>query len=165
MWACCNCSKVHQWKEVQEGMTWKIPETFLTLLMREVKRRVYVAHTLVSFYIFRLSLSSVSLVTLPGKDPLQPLKEAQGKASHCHRIPDQNPVSHWLTAWGERKSPERAAVFVSAANTAALPRGSHNTSFVIPFLSSPTDVIPGMKGMALYHPVPTHRQKEVNASQ
>lgn len=34
------------------------------------EEHVYAAHTLVFFYIFRLSLSSVSLLTLSGKDPL-----------------------------------------------------------------------------------------------
>lgn len=51
-------------------------------------------HNLVSFYIFRLSLSSVIPLMLPGKDPLQPLGEAQGTASHCHRLPDQDPILH-----------------------------------------------------------------------
>lgn len=72
-------------------------EMFQTVIMREVKN-MFMLPTLQSLCIFRLSLSSVSLLTLPGKDPLQPLKEAQGKASHCHRIPDQDPILHRMTA-------------------------------------------------------------------
>lgn len=56
--------------------------------MREVKS-MFMLPTLSSFYIFRLSLSSVSLLMLPGKKPREPLEEAQGKASHCDRSPDQ----------------------------------------------------------------------------
>lgn len=67
-------------------------EIFQTVIRREVKS-MFMLPTLSSFYIFRFSLSSVSLLMLPGKDPLEPLEEAQGKASHCHRSPDQGPIS------------------------------------------------------------------------
>ena len=60
--------------------------------MRDVKS-MFMLPTLSSFYMFRLSLSSVSLLMLPGKKPLEPLEEAQGKASPCDRSPDQGPIS------------------------------------------------------------------------
>ena len=76
---------------------------------------------------------------LPGTDPLQPQKEAQGKASPCHRIADQGPSLHWMTAWEEQKPLEKAAMFVSTANTLTLLRSLHNTSFVISLLFESTD--------------------------